>query len=473
MQATINASRQATLSMDEQIARLRQKVMGSVLTRDDSRYEQTRRGWNLSINQYPALILVASDAADVAAGVQFARDNDMGIAVQSTGHGMLYPADDNLLIVTTLLSSVSIDPETQTARVGAGVIWNKVLNAAAEYGLAPLLGSSPNVGVIGYTLGGGMGWLARKYGLAADSVLAIEIVTPDGVQRRASTTENAELFWGLRGGGGNFGVVTAMEFKLYPVKTIYGGSITYPAENATDVLRFFSSWIETVPDELTASAVLVKFPDLPQVPEPMRGKKLISLEAAYVGDAADGAALIQQWLDWRMPIMNSFAEMPFTEVAKISNDPVEPLPSYSSGELLDDLSDDVIDVIVKFATDDRSPMIFNEIRHGQGAIASADRTANAIGNRDAKLYLRMGGVAPTSEVYQYMDAYVGEYKQALRPYLQGGMYLNFMDGGEASTRSRDAYTAGTYRRLGALKATYDPQNLFRYSFTIPAVEADK
>ncbi len=216
MQATINASRQVTPLLDEQIARLRQRVMGSVLTHDDSRYEQVRRGWNLSIDQYPALILVASDADDVAAGVQFAADNNLGIAVQSTGHGLLYPADDNMLIVTTLMSSVSIDPETQTARVGAGSLWNKVLNAAAEYGLAPLLGSSPYVGVIGYTLGGGMGWLARKYGLAADSVVAIEIVTPDGVQRRASATENAELFWGLRGGSGNFGVVTAHRVQALP-----------------------------------------------------------------------------------------------------------------------------------------------------------------------------------------------------------------------------------------------------------------
>ncbi len=466
MQATINSSRQVTLSMDEQIALLRQQVLGNVLTREDSRYEQTRRGWNLSINQYPAVILVATDAADVAAGIQFASDNQMGIAVQSTGHGLLYPADDNMLIVTTLMSSVSIDPETRTARVGAGAIWGKVLTAAAQYGLAPLLGSSPEVGVVGYTMGGGMGWLARKYGLAADSVLAIEIVTPDGVQRRASATENSELFWGLRGGGGNFGVVTAMEFKLYPVKTIYGGGITYSAENAADLLRFFRSWIETVPEELTASVSLVKFPDMPQVPEPMRGKKLVSLEAAYVGDAADGAALIQPWLDWRTPMMNSFREMPFSDVATISNDPVEPLPSYSSGELLDDLSDEVIDVIVRFATDYRSPVIFNEIRHGQGAIAHADRTANAIGNRDAKLYLRVGGVTPTPEVYQYMDAYVGAYKQALRPYLQGGMYLNFMDGNEAGARSRDAYSAETFRRLQALKASYDPQNLFRYSFNL-------
>ncbi len=239
------------------------------------------------------------------------------------------------------------------------------------------------------------------------------------------------------------------------------------------MLRFFRSWVETLPDELTASISLVKLPDVPQVPEPMRGKKLISLEAAYVGDAADGAALIQPWLDWRTPLMNSFREMPFTDIAQISNDPVDPMPGYTSGELLNDLSDAVIDTVVRFATDDRSPVIFNEIRHGQGAIASADRTANAISNRDAKFYLRMGGVTPTPEVRAYMEAYVGEYKQALRPYLDGGMYLNFMEGDEADARSRDAYTAGNYRRLRALKSYYDPRNLFRYSFTIPSLEADE
>ncbi len=451
------------------VERLRALVSGSVLTPADPRYDQMRRGWNLSIDQYPALILVADDAADVAAGVQFARANQLGVAVQSTGHGLLRPANDALLIITSRLTSVSIDPDRRTARVEAGVIWQHVLDEAAAYGLAPLLGSSPYIGVVGYTLGGGMGWLARKYGLAADSVRAIEIVTPDGVQRHASATENAELFWGLRGGGGNFGVVTALEISLYPVATVYGGTLTYAADDLAEALRFFRSWICAVPDELTASLTIMKYPDLPQVPEPVRGKTLVMVKAVYAGDAVDGAALMQGWLDWRTPLANSFTEIPFNQIGRVSNDPVDPMPSYGTGELLDDLSDEAIEVIVGYTTNPTSPLIATEIRHGQGAVMRAAANLNAIGNREAKLYLRMSGITPTPEASAYVQRYLQGFKYELKPALHGGMYLNFMGGDDQPRRSRDAYSTDAYYRLRALKAYYDPQNLFRFSFNIPAL----
>lgn len=216
----------------ESIEALRQQFAGSVLTRDDPNYEQLRRGWDLTLDQYPALILVPRDAADIMAGVRFAREAGWGVAVQSTGHGTLYPADDNLLIVTSQVRSVQIDPEVRAARVEAGVNWKQVLDAATPHGLAPLLGSSPHVGVIGYMLGGGIGWLSRRYGFGADSIRSIDIVTTDGVLRHASPTENEDLFWGVQGGGGNFGVVTALEFNLYPVPTVFGGHLVYPPEQA-------------------------------------------------------------------------------------------------------------------------------------------------------------------------------------------------------------------------------------------------
>ncbi len=296
---------------------------------------------------------------------------------------------------------------------------------------------------------------------------SIEIVTPDGVRRHASATENAELFWALRGGGANFGVVTALEFDLYPVATVYGGTLTYPAEDAAEALRFFRSWICAVPDELTASLTIMKYPDFPQVPEPVRGKTLIEVKAVYAGDAVDGAALMQGWLDWQTPLANSFAEIPFNQIGTISNDPVDPMPSYGTGELLDDLSDDTIEVIVGYTTNSTSPLIYTEIRHGQGAVMRGASNLNAIGNREAKLYLRMGGLTPTPEARAYMQRYLQGFKYELKPALHGGVCLNFMGSDDQPQRSRDAYSADAYRRLRALKAYYDPHNLFRYSFNIP------
>jgi hypothetical protein len=324
------------------IHQLQEQVKGQVLTPEHADYERTRRGWSLSINHYPSLILIPENAQDVVAGVRFASEVGLGVAIQSTGHGIQYPADHALLIVTSRLKGVQIDAEARTARVGAGVVWREVLAQSTPHGLAPLLGSSPHVGVVGYTLGGGIGWLARKYGFAADSVRWIEIVTADGELRRASATENSDLFWGLRGGGGNFGVVTALEFDLYPVAKIYGGHLVYSGDMAVDALRFFREWIKTVPNELTSSIVVLKFPNLPDLPEALRGQVQVMLKAAYIGDADEGAAWIQKWLDWRRPQSNVFHEMPFAEIGTISNDPVEPMAGFGTNEMIDDLSDELI-----------------------------------------------------------------------------------------------------------------------------------
>lgn len=260
--------------MTERAARLRQQVSGHVLTREDSGYDQTRRGWGLAIDQHPALIVVPDDATDVATAVRFARDAGLSVAVQSTGHGVLYPGDDSLLIVTSRMASVHVDAETHTARVEAGATWQPVLDAATPHGLAPLLGSAPHVGVVGYVLGGGIGWLGRRYGFGCDSVRRIELVTADGELREASHAQHIDLFWALRGGGGNFGVVTALELDLYPVPTLYGGTLVYPEESIRDALRLYRDWIKTVPDEMTSALAMVRFPDREQVPEAFRGKTL-------------------------------------------------------------------------------------------------------------------------------------------------------------------------------------------------------
>jgi FAD/FMN-containing dehydrogenase len=448
------------------VEQLQDQVKGSVLTPDHPEYEKVRRSWDLSIDHHPALIIVPSNAQDVVAGVRYAREAGLGVAVQSTGHGMQYPADDSLLIVTSQMSKVQVDVEARTAKIESGAIWQQVLDAVTLHGLAPLLGSSPHVGVVGYSLGGGIGWLARRYGLAADSVRAVDIVTADGVLRHTSPTENSDLFWGLRGGGGNFGVVTALEIQLYPVAAVYGGTLTYPGDLAGDALRFYRDWIKTVPDELTSSIRIMKFPALPQLPEAMRGKIVVTVQAAFVGSAAQGEAWIRPWLDWNQPTSNTFHEIPFSEIGTISNDPVDPAAVFGSNEMLDNLSDDAIDVIVRYATDSTSPFALNELRHAGGAISRVAVDSNAIGNRDAQLFFQIGGPVFSPEVYTAMQAYLPRYKDAMKPYLRGGVYLNFMKGKEARTRVRDAYRPESYEQLLALKAKYDPDNVFRFSYQI-------
>jgi FAD/FMN-containing dehydrogenase len=306
----------------------------------------------------------------------------------------------------------------------------------------------------------------RKYGLAADSVRWIEIVTPDGVLRRASPTENSELFWGLRGGGGNFGVVTAMEFDLYPVSTLYGGNMAYPGNMVSDVLHFFREWVKNAPDELTSAVQVIKFPSFPAVPGHLRGKNQVIVRAAYTGDSAEGAKWIQKWLDWCPPLNSTFREMPFSEVASISQDPVDPTPGYGSNATLNELSDGLIDVILQRMTDPASPLLFTEIRHAGGAMARSDANTSAVGSRDAEFFLQTAGQAPTPELITIVKNAIHDYKDALRPYVRGGVYLNFMKGDEAAERARDGYLPESYNRLVALKQQYDPQNLFRFSYQL-------
>lgn len=452
-------------SMTEAIHNLRSQTAGDLITPDDDGYNQARRAWALTIDQYPAFILMAETVPDVIAGVRFANDHDLPIAVQSTGHGVKEPANDSFLIITTRMNHVEVNAETRIARAEAGAKWQPVIDAAVPHGLAPLLGSAPHVGVVGYTLGGGIGWLARKYGLAADYVREIELVTPDGELRRASATENSDLFWGLLGGGGNFGVVTAVTFELVPVAELYGGSLIFAGENAANLLRFYRDWVKTAPDELTSSISVVKVPALPSIPQAMHGKKMFMLRAVYLGDAAAGEALIQPWLELQTPMDNTFRLMPFAEIGKVSNDPVDPTAGYGSNELLDALPDDVIDIIVRQMHDSESPLSYTEIRHGGGAIARSSAN-NAISNRDTEFYMQMAGLAPTPEAYQAVTTTMQRYREALRPYVRGGVYLNFTTGSDSRKRAKSAYPAATYERLLALKNQYDPQNRFRFSFAL-------
>jgi len=454
---------------------LQAKIQGTVLVQGDAHYDDIRQAWNRSVDQHPAVIVVAASATDILKAVRFAREENLGIAIQSTGHGVVRPADGGMLIVTSRMNNVHIDPDEQTAWVEAGVKWGAVLEKAQAFGLAPLLGSSPTVGVVGYTLGGGMGWLARKYGMAADSVLVFELVTAGGRLVRASASENSDLYWALRGsGGGSFGIVTGMEIKLHPVSTVYGGNLFYPANMAKVVMLRYRDWIASAPDELTSAIVLMNFPPIPAVPDFLRGKSAVMIRGCYTGSVKDGEALIQAWLDWQPPLANMWRAMPFSEVATISSDPEDPMPGMITGAWMRVLSDAAIDTLIKYgiSVDGSSPLTVTEIRHAGGAIARVDKHANAFGNRNASLVLNLVGATPTPEARARMESHTSAMLEELRPAMTGGVYLNFLDGKAAAERTKDAFLPESYQRLMAVKASYDPENRFRFGFNIPPASAN-
>ncbi|NLX10769.1 MAG: FAD-binding oxidoreductase [Chloroflexi bacterium] len=452
--------------------RLQARVRGRVLGPADAGYDEAHRTWNVTVQQHPAVIVLAESATDVAQAVRFAAEMGLGVAIQSTGHGVVRPADNSLLVITSRMQGVRIDAEAQTAWVEAGVKWGAVLEKTQEVGLAPLLGSSPDVGVIGYTLAGGFGWLVRKYGLAIDSVLAFEVVTADGRVRRVSATENSDLFWALRGGGGSFAVVTGMEIELYPVTTVFGGNIIYPAAHAKEVMTRYRDWIATAPEELTSSIVLMNVPPLPNMPEFLRGQSVVMVRGLYSGPIEQAEEIFRVWQDGPEPLANLMHPMPFSEVASVSNDPRDPMPSFHTGGWLNALDDATIDTLIRFglSVNGSSPLVLTEVRHVGGAMARADRNSTAFGHRDDSLLLAMLAAAPSPEVYQLLHQYTEEFKRELAPQLADHLYLNFAEGAEARARTRDGYPPEAFERLVALKAQYDPDNLFQYAFNFPTVD---
>jgi len=333
--------------------------------------------------------------------------------------------------------------------------------------LAPLLGSSPDVGAVGYTLGGGLGWLSRKYGLAADSALAFDVVTADGRQLRVNAHEHPDLFWGLRGGGGSLAIVTRMQVRLYPVSTVYAGNLLYPAEMASDVMARYRDWIPTLPEEMSSSVVLLNVPPLPIMPEPLRGKSFVIVRGCYTGDLEAGAALMDDWRAWRAPAIDMFGPLPFSQSAMISQDPEDPSPAVVSGAWLRNLDEAAREALMRFTVPQGGPplIVMTEVRHIGGAVSRGDAGRAAYGNRDAELLLEVVSITPTPEITDAARAHIAAMKEALGPAL-GGAYMNFLEGEEAHERIADGFSPEALQRLRALKTTWDPENRFSHGFAI-------
>lgn len=444
---------------------LQNGVTGPVLRPGDPGFAAEMAAFNLAHTPQPALIVGAASAADVATAVRWAAKLGLRVAVQATGHGLFTTMDDALLVTTGRMSEVTIDPVAQTARVGAGVRWAQVIEAAMPYGLAPLNGSSSDVGVVGYTLGGGLGPMARQYGFAADHVRRVQLVTADGLVREVDAQREPELFWAIRGGKGNFGIVTELEFGLVPVARLYGGGIFFPGAAAADLLHAYRQWVATLPEQTTTSIALLRLPPLPELPEPLRGQFVVHLRFAHLGPSEEGAALLAPMRAVAVPVMDMVGDMPYAAVDSIHMDPTDPMPYWERGATLAELPAEAVDELLAVAGPGVDvPLIMVEVRHLGGAIARQPAVPNAVAGRDAKFSLfALGPMAgPLVEV---VPAITQSVIDRLAPWAARGSLLNFL-GAANPERVRQLWNEADQARLLAVKHQYDPANVFAFGSAI-------
>ncbi|MFF0265929.1 FAD-binding oxidoreductase [Kribbella sp. NPDC004536] len=407
-----------------------------MLTTTSKGYDEARLGFQRRDPHRPAVIFPVTNADEVQEAVRYAIDHDLRIAVQASGHGLTEGIDGGVLIATSGFNGVTVDAEKKTAWIEAGATWRDVLAATAPYGLAPLSGSFPGVGAISYTLGGGLGLMARRYGYAADHVRRIEVVTTDGVRRNAE--EDPDLFWALRGGGGNFGVVTGIEVDLFDVPTIFGGSLYFDLAEYPDVPEAWREWTRSVPEEVTSAIAILPVPDLPQVPAPIRGKYIGQVQLAILGDR--GEELIAPLRALGTPVMDTVGVIPYVDSGQIFAEPERPDAYSSRNVLLDDL-----DALKTLPGPDAERMHVIGIRHLGGALARRPEIPNAVGHREAAYSLTV--LTPGE----------GEAaREVLEPWREAtiGRALNFSFEKLSAEEIADAYD--DYDRLVELRRRYDP-----------------
>ena len=436
---------------------LRSVLQGDVVTPQDGAWDEARQAWNLTVDQRPAAVVLPESAEDIRDTVRFAYEVGLRVAPQGTGHGAAALGDlgDTILLKTERLRGVEIDAEARTARVAAGTIWIEVVEAAAEHGLAALAGSSPDVGVVGYTLGGGLSWLARKHGIGANQVTAVELVTADGRLVRADAETNEDLFWAVRGGGGNFGVVTALEFNLFPITEVYAGILWFPIDRAAEILNEWRAWTDGQPEEMTSVGRLLQFPPIPEIPEPVRGQSFVVVQAIFLGDEAEGAALLAP-LRALGPVLDTVTTTPIAELGRLHMDPDGPAPGAGDGGMLADVDTELVDTLVDLTVG--SPLLSVEIRHLGGAVARPRPEHGAVSHFEAPFLMYAVGIAPTPDAKEIIEGVTAVLRDALAPWEADHTYLNF-----AETRRGGASLFGgdAYARLQRVKAEVDPQDVIR------------
>ncbi|MCW2952164.1 MAG: linked oxidase domain protein [Conexibacter sp.] len=455
---------------DGSIAELAETLRGELIGPDDPRYDEARAIWNGAHDRRPTLIARCAGVADVTRAVEFARSEDLVVAVRGGGHSIpgFSTCDGGIVIDLSPMRGIRVDPETRTARAQPGLTWSEFDHETQAFGLAVTGGLVSSTGIAGFTLGGGIGWLMREHGLACDNLVSADVVTADGRLVHASADENAELFWGLRGGGGNFGIATSLEYRVHPVgPTVLAGAVFYPGERAAEILRFYREWTEAAPDELTTLVSLATAPPAPFLPEEWHGRPVVVIPALYAGPLQDGERAVRALRELGDPVADLIGPMPYTAMQSL----LDPLwapgaHNYFKAGWLRGLDDEAIETLVRYHRNVTSPTTEIHVHHMGGAVARVPADATAFGDRRAPFLLNITASTPTADGYGEAVAWAQELHGAISPALTGGAYVNFLSA-EGPERVQAAYGADTYARLVALKDAFDPTNVFQLNQNIP------
>lgn len=448
---------------------LRAQLQGELCLPGEAGYEEARTIWNAMIDRYPQWVVRCKDANDVVAAVNFARTHDLLLSVRGGGHNVAGTAvcDGGLMIDLSPMRGISVDPVSKVARVQPGINWGDLDRETQPFGLAVPGGIVSATGVAGLTLGGGFGWLSRKFGLTSDNLISADVVTADGRFLKASKRENADLFWGLCGGGGNFGVVTSFEFRLQPVgPQVLAGLILYPMEDAPEVLEFYQHFTAEAPDEVSTLAVLRVAPPAPFLPVEIHGKPVIGIGVCYAGPVEEGQEAVRLLKEFGSPLVDLVTPKPFL-AHQTMLDAASPSGRryYWKSGYFDNLSDEACKTLVKHASNLSSPMTAILLFHLGGAISRMDEHESAAGNRQATHVLNIQSAWEDPAETDRHVAWTRDLWQAMQPFSTKGVYVNFLSEDEGPERIRAAYPS-SYSRLEAIKKKYDPMNLFRMNQNI-------
>ena len=452
---------------DPGLAELKQGFRGEILRPADHGYEAAREIWNAMIERRPAAIARGTGSADVQHAVRFARRHALLVSVRGGGHNVAGNAlcDGGLTIDLSRMRGIRVDPDRQSAWAQPGLRWGDYDHETSAFGLASPGGIASTTGIAGFTLGGGFGYLTRLYGFASDNLLSVELITADGERLVASERQNAELFWGVRGGGGNFGIVTGFEFKLHPLPAVYGGQAFYRFEDGPDLMRFCRDYVEEAPDQVFFILNYRRAFPSPVLPAALHGEKVFRLIAFVAGDRQTGERLLRPIRQFRAPLVDAVQAMPYTRLQSMLDPAVPPgYRNYWKSHYLASLSDEAIDRAFEQArgiTALRSQVLISYMKSGGGQIYPD----TALSHRDAPWNLNINAMWEGADQDRAEIGWAQRFFEAMDPYSTGGVYVNFL-GSEGETRVRAAYDPGKYERLVAIKNQYDPENFFRLNQNI-------
>jgi hypothetical protein len=443
------------------VSELRDRLAGTVLEHSDPGFREELAGWVTTVDQNPDIVVGAASESDIVDAVRFARERGLSVDILATGHGAEVPSGADLIITTRRLIDIEIDPTTQIATLGAGVRWREVVAVAAPYGLTPIAGASTSVGAVGFLLGGGLGPLARSHGYASDYVRGFTVVTGTGELLSIDATNNPDLFWALRGGKVRLGVVTQVRVELVALRTLYGGSLLFDAESIAPALRGWVGYTATAPADVSTSVAVMRLPDIPQVPEPIRGRIMLSLRFAYAGDATDGAQLATPLRSLGPVFLDTIGEIPATAIDTIHNDPDKPGPGWVHGRMLTSIDQTFADTLLGLVgAEQQVPFVVAEVRHLGAATRHDVEGGSAVGGRDAGFTFTLIGVPDPSLFADVLPRAAQHIVDALSPWMSPITNANFASHRTVDDPPSAAWPPHIAARLDTIRHQFDPDGVF-------------